>query len=176
MLCDQFSGFSPKLDALPTPLKKNIKELVFCQRQDCFSVTAITRDFKTFQKIIKYIPEGFETESNRFGVDMESLDTDKVRLYHSLSKSAPSSLYGIYWNPSQGIYEEKDYIRDHDGLIIKRKINGVLTGMEEGEVECSIDEWTGPKEIVDVINMFDINTIALKKTHANQTYLRVGEI
>lgn len=174
MIADDFIQFSPELRKLPSALRREIHELVFCQRQDTLSVVIGLYDFNAFAKIAKKVPDEVNRDSKRFGIDLSSIYSDKLRLYWADREDPTVGLYGAYVSFANEITEKKTYRRVEGGLSIERVINGIPSEEAEGEVECSINDWTGPIEIVEHARLLNINTMCLKKTHTNQTYLRIA--
>lgn len=173
MIANYFTKFSPELAKLPTQLRNNINELVFCQRQDKLSLVVGTYDFNTFSKIAKRVPVEVNPKSKRYGVDLESIYTNSLRIYWADGKDDSISLYGAYVGFDNTISHKKIYRRVEGGLSIERTIHGEPSENKEGEVSCDISEWSGPKEILELALNLDINIICLKKTHTDQTYLRL---
>ena len=176
MITDYFSDFAPELLKIPSQMRKEIHELVFCHRQGRLSVVVGTRNFSVFAKIAKVVPKEIHENLNRYAVDLSSLYTNKLRLYWS-DDDESVSVYGAYVDFSGQILEKKVYRKDGlSSLKIERTIGDEISDLDQGEVECDISEWTGPKEIVERAKLLNINMIALKKTHNDQTYLRIAKV
>lgn len=171
----EFSGYSSCLDNLSPSIKKSLSSIVFCKRENDFSVCAITYQKEIINEILTFSPPEivFKNNSNRWGVDLESLKANKIRIYSSLPKQYKIRMYGYYLDESHKILEEKRYtsLSKTELSIDRYDKNGNLISSNELEAECSKEEWTGPSGIISKANQYGYDFVCMKKLLKNQTYL-----
>lgn len=173
-----FSGFSEGLDNLSTELKSQLKELVFSIRQNVLSVCAVFSDKEPIEKLIGFnIPkEILDLKPGKLGVDLDSIGTDRLRLYASNTDDGVE-VYGYYLKDNS-IYEKKIYTEvkvpgapyisidrfDADGKIIS-----------ENEVELIGDEsyWVGSRDLIDIARENNYRCVFFKKKEKDQCYVRI---
>jgi hypothetical protein len=179
MSFSEFNGYSKDFDSLDNEIKSSISTIVFSKREEVFSICAVTSNRIAFDAMCKNISlprELFLRPSIKWGVDLESLNTDKIRVYSLLPKSSNIRLYGFYIDASGNIFEKKlyKYKSPTEFLIDRYDGEGNLITSNEHETECSESEWTGPKKLLFQLkasNKYEYNF--MKKVEKNQTYIAV---
>lgn len=175
-----FEGFSAALDALPEHLKEATSELIWSHRDGVLSVCWVTYDLDAYIEVLGGTVPMVITNaySSRYFVDLESLTTDKKRLYID-SPNEGEVLIGYYFSsldPDAWPDEYKVYRRDgRDAVLIDRYSgDGSEISLSEGEVVSKSDtDWTGPPEILAITKNLTAHPIILKKTSKPQSYVRV---
>jgi hypothetical protein len=172
-----FKGFSKDLDSLDKSVKNKISELIFSYREGVFSVTIVLNSIGDFENLI-----GFKLnnklkaiKSNRFGVDLESLKTDKVRIYLDVPGNDLISLYGYYMDRSGNILEKKIYKRNGSArlLIDRYDSENNLISKDEPESVSTEMSWKGPNDIIKIAKGLNYRCIFMKKELKDQCYLRL---
>lgn len=179
MNVDIFNDINENLSKLDSITKSSIFELIFSIRDSVETVCVVFKSFDVFSKLVGTVPEkiirDYESgKATKFYVDLESLNTDKVRLYTNY-KETDIQLMGYYVNNSQ-IYETKIY-RDisNTGVIIERYDSEMnLIDDQETEDITTLTAWTGNKEIIDIALKNSLRIVCIKKSIKDQNYLLVG--
>lgn len=171
----EFRGFSPDFDSLSSDIKSSLNTVIFSKRNDDLSVCVVTNNADVFKRIcnVKLPKTFFSNSSNRWGVDLESLKTDKVRVYSFLPKQKSIRLYGYYLDKSGVILEKKIYKDNNPKELIIDRYDGNdnLINASEIEKECHERNWTGPKDLINRAKIYQYDYVCLQKTFKNQTYL-----
>jgi len=192
---NEFRGFYPMLDkVLDQYPHDRIWRLIFSRRQSDFSVGLVVRyenndtDRVHFETLIGFkLPDDFyltpEGNIAAICVDLESLNTDKVRLYkdqpHGRSLVGPGEPWieniGYYLDREGNVYGTKTYTRDEKvgeyRIHYYDKDNNLLK--VEKEVLGKISDWNGPSEIVDVVKKQNLYYAMMKKVSIDQGYFIV---
>lgn len=175
MSFSEFKKYSKALNLLSDDIISNLCSIVFSKRENILSIGVITKDADTFKKILKGVTLPTDFLSGNFiklGTDLESIDSDKIRIYKMFPKSYDVRIEGFYINKSGEVLEKKIYknFSKHELHIDRYDASGNLVSENEVEKDCSEEDWTGPLEIVKEAkqNNYDINF--LKKASKNQTY------
>lgn len=172
-----FSGFSQRLDNLSYEIKNLITEIIFTKRNDVISVTVVFPKREPVEELVSFqIPiELLRYNSKRFGVDLESIGSNKVRLYVDDPFDRLVSIYGYYLDSFGTIYEKKVYKRNGKTsiLIDRYDSNDVLISENEEEVSCTSKDWKGPLSLAKAANINGYETVFIRKKDKDQCYLRV---
>lgn len=175
-LIKTFEPFFQSLRDLPFWAQLAATELIISHRDGVTSVCYVTEDLFSFIKLVGDVPQSIkEADTERYFVDLESIGTDKVRLYTEGDSERDEALRGYYVN-NGAIYESKYYKRDGDGLLIDRfDASGTLISADEPETSGDRSIWTGPSEIADAAEAMGGNwsVVYLAKTDKPQSYIRV---
>jgi hypothetical protein len=184
MNVDIFDGINENLAKLDKTTKDAIVQLIFSFRESVESVCVVFESFEVFSKLVGVVPEkivqDYESDkSHKFYVDLESLNTNNVRLYTSY-KEEGVQLIGYYVNNGE-IYETKIY-QDIVGITPKsmsvKRYDSEMNLIDDQETENAVglSEWSGNKEIIDIALENNLTVKCLKKTIKNQNYLLVSEL
>lgn len=176
-LIKTFEPFFQSLRDLPFYATLAATELVITKRDDVLSVCYVTDDLFAFIKLVGDVPQSIrEADTTRYGVDLESIGSDRVRLYTDGEGGRNEALHGYYVNNGR-IEQMKRYKRnDEGGLLIDRyNANNQKISGDEPEVGGDRDIWTGPPEIADAAEAMggNFSVVYLKKSNAPQSYIRV---
>lgn len=175
-LINTFEPFFESLRNLPFWAQLAATELIITERSDILSVCYVTDDLFTFIKLVGDVPQSIrEADTVRYGVDLESIGTNKVRLYTNGDSARNEALHGYYVD-NGAIYETKRYKRSDNGLLIDRyDANGALISSDEPETSGDRSLWTGPSSIADAAEGIGGNwsVVYMEKTNAPQSYIRV---
>ena len=175
MLAQTFAGYFPRLDALTPSQKDKLTGLVFCNRAGQDSVTIVTKDLTCISSIVgSSAAAHLEDGAKKYGVDLESVGTDTLRLYADYRQQGVE-LIGYYINSDGSVSQTKTYnkISSDETAIERRDTSGVLLGTEDGEVKCDKSEWTGPSVLSDRAEASGLTHWYTRKTTKDQTYLVV---
>lgn len=176
----EFRGYSKDLDELPNNIRSSLSTIIFSKRDSIFSVCAVTRDPNT----IKFMCAGinfpslfFKKPSNRWGVDLESLKTDKIRIYSFLPKTNNIRLYGFYVDKDGNVFEKKIYKQYQKNSLIIDRFDGQDNLINEGEIEkeCNDSVWSGPNDLINKAKTYRYEYKCMHKTFKNQTYLVIHD-
>lgn len=172
-----FEGFSKDLDSLDKSIKDKISELIFSYREGVFSVAIVLNSIDEFENLIgfKLNNELKAIRSRRFFVDLESLKTDKVRIYLDVPGNDLISIYGYYMDKSGNTLEKKIYKRNGSAalLIDRYDSENNLISKDEPESVSTEMSWKGPSDIVKIAKGLDYHCIFLEKELTDQCYLRI---
>jgi hypothetical protein len=173
----ELKKYSQELNKLDDSVVSKLCSLAFSKREDVLSVAVGTRDKNVFEQVCNKItlPRNFlEGDYIRWGVDLESIQTDKIRIYRVPPKSNTTRVEGFYIDKNGKILEKKLYKKTSEGLSIDRyDSNGKLISFGEAEVECTEKDWTGPKELVEEMKTLGYKFSFMKKIAKKHTYLVV---
>lgn len=177
---DAFKGHSAALDQLPDSCRDATSELVWSYRSGELSLCWVTEDLAAFTEVLGgTVPEILTlTGSVRYAVDLESLGSDKIRLYIN-SPNDGEVLLGYYFSSLEhdaDPYEYKVYSSaSKTGVSVSRYTgNGDLISEGEGEVQTNDPaDWSGPKELLDLCKEQSGSVRILKKVSKDQSYLRL---
>lgn len=161
-------------------VKSSVIEIGFSIRESGESVCLVLNSFDAFSSLVKNVPEKITNDylqgkTTKFYVELESLNTDKVRLYTNHSDEG-IELMGYYSNDGV-IYETKVYrFVDRNTTNIERYDSNLnLIDNTEFDSLVSLDEWTGSKRIIEIANEKNYGVYCAKKTPKNQVYLLVRD-
>lgn len=175
-IIDKFSPFFASLRDLPDYAREAMIELVLSERQGTLSVCYVTDQIVTFRKLVGVVPNSISVaETVRYAVDLESIGTDRVRIYHDGDKENNEVLHGYYLNGG-AIVQKKKYKRGDNSVYIDRfDAEGNLISEDEREISGDRTLWRGPSEIADVADTIDLpwSVIYLAKVNADQSYIRI---
>jgi hypothetical protein len=174
MFFSEFEGYSNRFDSLSNDVRLKLCYLEFCERNGKLSLVVATEDPETFKKIYKKVPNDFfEGDFKMWGIDLESIGTDTIRIYRVPPKPNKVRIHGFYIDPNGDILQTKIYTKLDVGTYqIKRyDSNGALIGTEEGEKICSEQEWKGPKDLIEKVRAGGYEFTFSKKESKPQTYL-----
>lgn len=175
MLAETFAGYFPRLDALTPSQKEKLTGLVFCNRDGQDSVTIVTNDLACISSIVgSSAAAHLEDGAKKYGVDLESVGTDALRLYADYRQQGVE-LVGYYINANGSVAQTKTYnkISSAQTAIERRDASGDLLGAEDGEVKCERSDWTGPPALADKAEASGMTHWYTRKTNKAQTYLVV---
>jgi hypothetical protein len=176
-LIKTFEPFFQSLRDLPFWAQLAATELIITERDGVLSVCYVTDSLFDFIKLVGDVPQSIrEADTERYGVDLESIGTNKVRLYTDGDSSRNEALHGYYVN-NGAIYEKKRYKRNADGglLIDRYDASGVIISADEPETSGDRSIWTGPSEIADAAEAMggSWSVVYMEKGNAPQSYIRI---
>jgi hypothetical protein len=181
MNVDIFNGINENLDKLDETTKDAIIELIFSFRDSTETVCVVFKSFDVFSKLVGIVPEkiiqDYESgKANKFYVDLESLNTNKIRLYTNY-KEAGVQLIGYYTDANGNIYETKIYNDTGPTSVVIKRYDSNMNLIDDQETEdiAELSEWSGSKEIIDIALKNSLKIRCLKKSIKNQNYLLVSE-
>ena len=177
---DAFKGYSAALDQLSDYCRSATSELVWSYRAGEVTLCWVTDDLAAFTEVLGgTVPEVLTLSgSSRYAVDLESLGSDKVRLYINSPNDGEVGL-GYYFSSLEHDaepYEYKVYSSvSKTGVSISRYTgSGDLISEGDGEVQTNVPaDWGGPKELLDLCKEQSGSVRILKKVGKDQSYLRL---
>ncbi len=180
MNVEHFYEINDSLIGLSDQVKNSVIELGFSIRESGESICLVLNSFDAFSTLVEKVPEKIhndylEKKSTKFYVELESLNTDKVRLYTNYSGGG-IDLMGYYSNDGV-IYETKIYrFVDRNTARVER-YDSNLNLIDNNDVDSivSLDEWTGSKRIIEIANEKNYAIFCGKKMPKNQVYLLVRD-
>jgi len=170
----KFSQHSTALSHLSFTLYPYVQELVFSYRDSNLSVCVVFNDVAALQDVIGNVPSEIRSATtNRYGVDLESIGTSKLRLYCD-GQTDGEMLRSYAYNGSKALMESKIYKRStgtYPILIDRFNSTGEKISFDEPEESGDSSFWTGSSKIIDTASDHDV--IYLKKVRTDQCYMRV---
>lgn len=170
----KFAKHSEALNEMSFTLWPFITEIVFSYRDSQLSVCVVFKDIGALQDVIGNVPSELQSAvTNRYGVDLESIGTSKLRLYCD-GQTDDEMLRGYSYNGSKQLIESKIYKRStgqYPILIDRYNASGEKISSDEPEESGDSSFWKGPSEIIDTASGHDV--IYLRKVNANQSYMRI---
>lgn len=180
MNVEHFYEINDSLIGLSDQVKNSVIELGFSIRESGESICLVLNSFDAFSTLVENVPEKIhndylEKKSTKFYVELESLNTDKVRLYTNYLGGG-IDLMGYYSNDGV-IYETKVYrFVDRNTSNIERYDSDLnLIDNREFDNLVDLDEWTGSRKIIDISIENNYSVSCIKKTPKNQVYLLVRD-
>lgn len=176
-----FKKYSKALSNLSEDITSDLCSLAFSQREEELSVSVGTKNQETFEKILEGITlpkDFFNGNFIKYGVDLESMASDKIRIYKMFPRSSEIRIEGLYINKDGHIIEKKIYKKLSKTELTIDRYDADGNVLSEGEIEkdCSEADWNGPKEIVEEAknNRYEFNFV--KKASKNQTYFVIHDV
>ena len=177
---DAFKGHSAALDQLSDSAKDATSELIWSSRSGELSLCWVTEDLAAFTEVLGgTVPEVLTISGSRsYFVDLESLGSDKIRLYID-SPNAGEVLVGYYFSSLEHDAVPSEYkiytATSRTDLSINRyNAAGDLISEDEREVQTDDPaDWKGPKDLLDLCLAQPQHLIILKKVSKDQSYLRL---
>jgi hypothetical protein len=171
---NKFGQHSSALNQMSFLVFPSVQELVFSCRDGELSVCVVFNSIEALTDIIGSVPSEISSAStNRYGVDLESVGTSKLRLYCD-GQTDSEMLRSYAYSASRSLIESKIYKRS-DGeypiLIDRYNAFNDLISADEPEYSGDSSLLTGPAEIIDTASGHDV--IYLAKVNADQCYMRV---
>ena len=175
---DIFIGINENLDKLDRTTKDEIIQLGFSFRDSIESICVVLKSFEAFTKLVGIVPQkiiqDYESgKATRFYVDLESLNTDKVRLYTDY-KQKDVQLVGYYVDNGK-ICETKIYYDTGPTSTSIKRYDSEMNLISDQETESVVEltEWCGNKEIIDIALTNSLMIKCIQKENKNQNYLLV---
>ena len=202
---NRLKGFSQKLDeVLDWYPHERIHSLGFTRRGDDHSVCFIARfskgpanghdDEANFEKLcgIDFGPDWYQQTTNDsenwislVGVDLESIGTNKVRVYKNQPSSNPHDGGKTEWLEHVAYYIDsstgevtgtKEYWRGDNNMcyyINYYDQNGPVA-MRQREVAATKEDWDGSEELLQIVEEENFRYVFTKKESKDQAYLIVS--
>lgn len=176
----EFKKYSQDLSLLTDEILNDLCSLAFSNREGQLSVSVGTRNTETFKKICPAIslPGDFLIgDFIKWGIDLESVHSARIRIYRVQPKSNKVRIEGFYIDKSGNILEKKLYtLRSSGELVIDRyDASGNLVSSNEIEKECLEADWTGPQELIDEVKLKGHEHNFMKKMAKDQVYLVIHQ-
>ena len=163
------------LKDLPSNVKLAIKELIFSYRDGKETICAVFNNKNAVLNLLGTLPDRIlNINVDTYGVDLESIGTDKLRIYHS-STDKDKTLIGYYVR-NNSIFEYKIYKRTNDRavlLIDRYNADDELISKDEKEIRAERSDWKGSKKIFDLADANGFYTNLLMKSNKDQCYVRI---
>ena len=171
-----FAGHSTALDALTDGQKNRIHSIIWSYRSGEASAAVYTYDRETLLSITGGIGSDMP-QGSLYAVDLESLRSDKLRIYVDPREDHTDNKVGIgyYYTPSGTVTEYKEYFKDYQTavLTIKRyKADGTPISSET-EVPATVSDWKGSQALLQIVNDNQIPTVYWRKSSKDQCYMVV---
>lgn len=167
-----------QLRHLPEIVKDSTREIVFSYRSGVESICLFVSSSEVLSLLVKNLPYDFFQENYyKYGVDLESIFTSKIRIYRD---SDDCVLIGHYIDQNGNVLETKKYITNtankQELLIDRYDSNKNLIDSGEKEIVTSYDSWKGSNLVTLLAKQNNLHTIYLKKVDKDQCYVRVRDI
>ena len=176
---NDFSFVSSELDGLSDDIKNQLTEVIHSWRDNIESVCVVTESLDCLNSLLSNnVPSHIlEATTRRYGVDLESIGTDNLRLYTDGSDKN-IDIVGFKYNSNLDLVEKKIYKRGEGvTLIDKYNASNELISSNETEFLIPKTDFLGRAELADrmeqVANDNNYSIKFLKKGNSNQSYIRV---
>lgn len=170
----KFAKYSSHLSKMSFTVYPFVQELVFSCRNNQLSVCVVFTDIGALQDVIGNVPPELRSaKTNRYGVDLESVGTNKLRLYCN-GQADGEMLRSYSYNEFKQLIESKIYKRStgqYPILIDRYNASGEIVSHDEPEESGDSSFWTGPPEIISTASGHDV--IYLRKVDKDQCYMRI---
>lgn len=177
-LVQRFIPHSDLLRSMDFRTHSSISELVFACRDGEVSLCVVFSNAMALRSLIGDLPAEIEqAQTIRYAVDLESIGTDKLRLYIDGQEDG-EVLRGFYFDRNMRKTILKKYRKTDDKAIISiDRYNGAGSLVSGDEPEAASDSscWTGPQDLLDAAldAQQDHNVIFLSKGDKLQSYIRI---
>ena len=167
-----------QLRHLPDSVKSTVIELVFSYRNGVETICIVVSSLESLLHLVNNLPlDFFEKTYYRYAVDLESINSNKSRVYRD---SDDCVLIGHYIDQNGNVLETKKYITNtankQELLIDRYDSNKNLIDSGEKEIVTSYDSWKGSNLVTLLAKQNNLHTIYLKKVDKDQCYVRVRDI
>ena len=174
---DALAGYSAALDALTVGQRRALVEVVFCYRRGALSATAVFNNLQILREVASCVPDKITfADTQRYGVDLESLVDGRARFYVDGDKPE-TVLLGFTYSTVGELEEWKQYRRDPEckHLLLIDRFDAANEAKSIGEVERAggPDLWKGPPELPEKAKQAGFHIIYLAKEKKDQCYLRL---
>lgn len=173
-----FAHLHPSTNELDSAILNKTTELIYCCRDGVESVTLVVDNRQTLRDLVGDLPpEIYNT--TRYGVDLSSIGTDKVRIYLN-SHSSEEHIIGYYFSSDNKVLQKKNYKKTDttDALIDRYESDGTEISMDEVEAVASRADWGGSSSLADSLEKIvsDNNFILVysKREGKDQSYIKVA--
>ena len=173
-LIEAYKDEFPALKSLSSEIKNNIIEIIFAYRQGIETITLGFESADFVSKLTNYLPSDFYEKTRKYGIDFESIGSDKVRLYKTLD--TPTEFLKGYYINNNKVIETKIYKRSEQrGLILIDRYDekGNIISENEVEVRATAEEWKGSALIAKIAEANNFFVNYLRKRDKDQCYARV---
>lgn len=172
----EFKGYSQRFDDLSQSIKENLITIIFSHRAPDLTLCPVTKEKNIFMEMCKEftVPDIlFSVNAVKWGVDLESIGSEKIRVYSFFPTVNEISLYGFYISKDGKILEKKVYTKSMDNQLIIDRYDSMGNVISKGEIEVIGEEsdWTGPSDLVKIAKDNNYKHAFMKKISKEQTYL-----
>tara|TARA_Y100000996_G_scaffold181993_1_gene142285 strand:- start:345 stop:1010 length:666 start_codon:yes stop_codon:yes gene_type:complete len=198
-VAEDFSFLSPVLNNLPSDIKSQLVEVVYCWRDGVESVSVVTESLDCLSALLngnvpteiseakmysttvhaaqpyQYLP--------RYGVDLDSIGTDNLRLATGDEGREGISAVAFKYDSSGNLIEREDYWRDktgdQSGMLVDRydAYDNLIISKELDSVVVAKDDFLGSSEIADKIeqiaNEKRYGLVFANKVKAKESHIRI---
>jgi hypothetical protein len=187
-VAEDFSFLSPALNNLSSDIKKQLVEVVYCWRDSVESVSVVTENLDCLRTILKgnvpnEISEGAVYQIPRYGVDLESIGTDELRLYRDDAERDDISAIGYKFDSNGNVIEREEYWRDKTGnkpgVLLDRydASNNLISSKEPDSIVVEKNNFLGNMELADKVEQIASEkkyiVVFANKIQSNESYIRI---
>lgn len=186
---EDFSFLTPALDSLSPDIRNQLVELIYSWRDDVESVCVVTESLDCLRTLLNgsvppEISEARMFPIPRYGVDLESIGTDNLRLYRDAQyddEREGISIISFKFDSNGNLTERKDYWKDKTNdsriLIDRYDASDNLISSKEPEIMVTKDDFLGSSEIADkveqIANEKRYDIVWMNKVNTKQSYIRI---
>ena len=184
---NDFRFLTPALDNLSPDIRSQLVELIYSWRDGVESICVVAESLDCLRTMLNgnvplEISEARMFPHPRYGVDLESIGTDNLRLYRDDIEREGISLVGFKFDSEGNLTERKDYWNDKTSnktrvLIDRYDASDNLISSKEPEIMVTKDDFLGSSEIADkveqIANEKGYDVVWLNKVNAKQSYIRI---
>jgi len=182
-----FSFLSPALDNLSSDIKNQLVEVIYCWRDGVESVNVVTESLDCLRTLLNgnvptEISEAKVYSIPRYGIGLESIGTDSVRLYTDDEQRDDICAVSYKFNSDGDLIERKDYWRDKTGdqpgvLIDRYDASNNLISSNESAIMVTKSDFLGSSEIADKIeqiaNEKKYTVVFSNRVKSKHSYIRI---
>lgn len=178
-ISEHFKDYSQALKDMDWTIHGNVSELIISYRDGQTTMCVVFPKVTYLKALIGDVPRAVAgVQSRRFAVDLESIGTDKLRLYIDGQKEG-ELLRGFYFDENKQMTQYKIYKKvegDKNEVVIDRYLaDGTLISNDEPELISDRDSWLGEDSIADLADSLSgkYEVKYLKKGNKAQSYIRI---
>ena len=161
-VAEDFSFLTPALNNLSSDIKKQLMGVIHCCSDGVESVTVLTENLECLSTLLNgnvptEISEGKTYVTPRYGVDLESIGTEELKLYRDDAERDDISAIGYKFNSNGDLIEREDYWRDktgdQPGILVDRydASNNLILSKAPRSVVVTKNDFLGNSELADKV-------------------------
>jgi hypothetical protein len=172
-----FSACHPTLNDLSIDVLKDIKQIILSHRDGVSSVCVVVNSLNALERIIQNVPTEIQHASTRrYGVDLSSISTSKLRLYID-SNIKGESIIGFYFDENNNVIEKKHYKKDPKNIktifVDRYNAEGIIISSDEPEYQSDRSCWRGSTEWADLADASPYEVRYMYKGNKPQSYIYI---
>ena len=174
---EYFAACHPTLKNLSIDVLRDITQIILSYRDGVSSVCVVVNSPDSLERIIKTVPDEIRNATTRrYGVDLSSVGTDKLRLYID-SNVKGETIIGYYYDKNNNVIEKKHYKKDPNNtkaiLVDRYDAAGAIISSDEPEYQSDRSCWKGSVEWADMVAASPYEVRYMHKGNKPQSYIYI---